>query len=146
VVNIAYESNKASTIAAANEALSKLKVDSSNQQALARLKTLSPELHDVFLYSKAIADKDMKMLQELKSSKAELIGDLATYESAKNNSDLNAYALKQDAIYKELSQIRRAVVLINDGNTKKAHEILHLINENSSLSKVAKLLLHYGVK
>ena len=147
--NIAYDMNKESTAIAANEALNELFVDSKNIQALARLKTLSPDLHDAFIYSRAVADDDIKALEKLKSSKANLIGDLADYESMKNSKDvsvLNAYAMKQDSIYKDLASVQNAIVYISNGNTQKAHEVLSSINDTSSLSKVAAALSHYGVK
>jgi len=147
--NIAYNINKESTVSAANEVLSELNADSSNEKALLRLKSLSPYLHDVFIYSKAIVDKDIKTLEKLKDSQAVLVGDLATYELAQNSQDiskLDDYVLKQDSIYKDLAQIQSAILLMNEGKNEKAHEKLLLISDASSLSKVAKALLHYGVK
>ena len=144
--NIAYEANKESTALAANVALSELNTDSTNEKALSSLKSLSPTLHDVYLYSKAIANKDMNTIESLKNSKDTIVSDLASYESAQNISELEAYSLKQDTIYKDLAHIRSAIVLMNEGETQKAHEKLILISNNSSLSNVAKALLHYGVK
>ena len=147
--NIAYDINKESTIIAANEALVELNVDASNDKALSRLKSLSPALHDVFVYSKAIVEKDVKALEMLKDSNAQLVSDLATYELAQNSQDiskLDTYTLKQDSIYKDLAQIQSAILLMNEGKNDKAHEKLLLIDEASSLIKVAKALLHYGVK
>jgi len=144
--NIAYEANKESTAIAANEALSELNSDSTNDKALARLKSLSPALHDAYLYSKAIADKDMKTIESLKSSKDTIVSDLASYESAQDISQLESYSLSQDSIYKDLAQVQSAIILMNEGKTQKAHEKLLLISDSSSLSNVAKALLHYGVK
>lgn len=147
--NIAYDINKESTVNAANEALSELNVNSSDENALSRLKSLSPDLYDVYIYSKAMANKDIKTLESLKDSKAVLVGDLVTYELAQNSQDiskLSGYALKQDSIYKDLAQVQSAILLINEGKSEKAHEKLVLIDDTSSLSKVAKALLHYGVK
>jgi hypothetical protein len=147
--NIAYEINNQATIEAANEALAELKTDSSNTDALNRLKSLSPDLYDVYVYSQAIVTKDTEMMKNLTSSNATLIADLAAYELAQSTKDvskLNDYAMKQDAVYKDLAQIQSAVLLMNEGDTQKAHEKLLLISDTSSLSKVAKALLHYGVK
>jgi len=149
VANVVYEANEASTINAANEALSELNADVTNEEALSRLESLSPSLYDAFIFSRAIADKDVKALEALKSSKTILVGDLATYESAqaaKDSSALSSYALQQNAIYKDLAQVQNAIILMNEGQTDKAHEILNTINESSSLNKVVKALLHYGVK
>lgn len=147
--NIAYDLNEKATITAANKAFNTLNTNPSDANALAELKSLSPELHDVYLYSKAIKDKDIETLKKLKDSKAALVSDLVEYELAQNSnsvSDLNNYALKQDAIYKDLAQIQSAILLMKDGEKEKAHEKLLLISDSSSLSKVAKALLHYGVK
>jgi len=147
--NIAYDMNKESTVRAANEALNELQENSSNTQALSRLQSLSPDLYDVYSYSKAIADKDIGSLEKLKKSTAILIGDLAAYESAQSSNDTSKfdnYALKQDAIYKDLAQVQSAILLMNEGKNDKAHEKLLLISDSSSFAKVAKALLHYGVK
>ncbi|WP_455755808.1 hypothetical protein [Sulfurimonas sp.] len=147
--SVAYDINKESTINAANEALSELQVNSLNTQALSRLKSLSPDLHDAYSFSKAIANKDIEALQKLKKSSAMLIGDLATYESAQSSNDtslFDSYALKQNAIYKDLAQVQSAILLMNEGKNDEAHQKLLLISDTSSFSKVAKALLHYGVK
>ncbi len=144
--NLAYEANVESTVLSANETLSELDKDPTNVAALSRLESLSPSLHDAFVFSKAIVDKDIQTLQSLQNSKAMMIADLATYESSIDKTALESYALKQDSIYKDLAQIQSAILLMNEGNNDKAHEKLLLISENSSLSKVAKALLHYGVK
>ncbi len=147
--NVAYDINKESTVSAANDVLNELELDSSNKELLPRLKLLSPDLHDVFVYSKAVVEKDLKTLESLKSSGAILIGDLATYESLQNTKDASlfeSYSLRQDAIYQDLARVQSAILLINSGEINKAHEKLLLISDTSSLSKVAKALLHYGVK
>ena len=149
VGNIAYDVNKASTQTAANETLAELQNDPASVEALARLESLSPALYDVFVYSKALVDKDMKTLESLKSSKVALLSDLATYELAQNSKDVNAlttYSLAQDAIYKDLAQVQAAIILMNEGKTDKAHLKLQTITDTSPLAKVAKALLHYGVK
>lgn len=149
VGNIAYDVNKASTQVAANETLSQLQADPSNVEVLAHLEALSPALHDVFIYSKALVDKDMKTLERLKSSKVAPLSDLATYELAVHSQDVNAlttYALRQDAIYKDLAQVQAAIILMNEGETDKAHSKLQTITDASPLANVAKALLHYGVK
>lgn len=147
--NIAYDINKQNTIESANKALSDLSKDANSIDALAKLKSLSPNLHDVWLYSKAVADKDLAALEKFKDSKAMLVGDLASYEIAQNTKDaakLDAYALAQNAVYKDLAQVQSAVLLINEGKIEAAHQKLSLIGEQSPLNTIAKALLHYGVK
>ncbi len=147
--NIVYDVNKQNRIESANKALSDLRKDANNSDALAKLKSLSPNLHDVWLYSKAVADKDLATLEKLKDTKAMLVGDLTVYEIAQNTKDaakLDAYALSQNAVYKDLAQVQSAVLLMNEGKVEAAHQKLSLIGEQSPLNNIAKALLHYGVK
>lgn len=147
--NVAYNINKESTITAANEALMELEKDPSNKEELMRLETLSPALHDVFVYSQALVKKDMQGLESLKDSKVFPLADLVTYEVAQTNKDVNAlttYSLEQDAIYKELAKVQAAIILMQEGEVDKAHSKLQTISDASPLAQVAKALLHYGVK
>ncbi len=147
--NIAYDINKNNTITAANGALAALEKNPADASALSSLKTLSPSLHDVWVYSQAVASGDSDALKGLKNSKTTLLGDLVTYELAQDSKDvskLDAYSSKQGAIYVDLAQIQSAVILLNDGKMDLAHSKLSTIHESSSLYKIAKALLHYGVK
>ena len=147
--NIMYDINKESTAKEANAALMKLQANPSDTNTLAQLKSLSPALHDVYVYSKALVDKDVQTLESLKDSKVLPLADLIRYELAQSKQDVNeltTYALAQDAIYKDLAQVQSAIILMNDGETDKAHSKLQTIAEASPLSKIAKTLLHYGVK
>ena len=147
--NIVYDINKESSAKEANAALVSLQANPSDANTLMQLKSLSPALHDVYIYSKAVADKDSKTLESLKDSKVLPLADLIRYELAQSKQDVNeltTYALAQDAIYKDLAQVQSAIILMNDGQTDKAHSKLQTIEEASPLSKIAKALLHYGVK
>lgn len=144
--NIAYESNKQSKIDAANETLLELNKDVKNSAAISQLKVLSPNLYDVWVLSQAIADKDLISLKELKSSKAIMVSDLASYELAQDANSLDAYASKQDALYRDLALVQSAVMLMNAQDFQKAHQELSKIGVQSPLSKIATALLHYGVK
>ncbi|CAI6149783.1 MAG: hypothetical protein SPLUMA2_SPLUMAMAG2_01622 [uncultured Sulfurimonas sp.] len=147
--NVAYTINKQNTIDSANAVLAELQINSDNEATLARLESLSPALSNVWLYSQALVNKDTATLEKLKNSKALLIADLASYEAAQNTKDaqkLEAYANKQDVIYVDLARVQNAVILMNEKKIDEAHEILSMININSSLSQVAKALMHYGVK
>ena len=147
--NVTYTINKQNTIDSANAVLAELQINSDNKATLARLESLSPALSNVWLYSQALVNKDTATLEKLKNSKALLIADLASYEAAQNTKDaqkLEAYANKQDVIYADLARVQNAVILMNEKKIDEAHEILSMININSSLSQVAKALMHYGVK
>jgi len=147
--NFAYEMNQKSTKDAANATLLELQTNPKNASALARLETLSPAMHDVWVYSQALVNNDLETLKTLKSSKTILISDLATYESATASKDLKTlenYALKQDAIYKDLATLQSAVILMDEGKIDEAHVKLSQISIDSSLAAVSKALMHYGVK
>ena len=147
--NIAYDINKQNNIESANQILLTLGENSDNTQTLKELKEVSPSLYDVWLLSQAIVDKDVATLKELKNSKVMLVGDLSAYELAQDSKDIDAldnYASKQNSIYRELAQVQVAVMLMHEGKTDLAHQKLATIGEQSSLNKVAKALLHYGVK
>ena len=147
--NVAYDLNKAGQVSAANETLAELQTDPTDATALARLKNLSPALHDVWSYSQAITNKDSAALAALKGSKTAIVSDLVSYELAQDSKErgkLDSCASKQSSIYKDLAQVQSAVILLNEGKIDLAHSKLATINEASSLSKIAKALLHYGVK
>ena len=147
-VNMTMEASKASDIASANEQLLFLQKDNTNKSALAELQKRSPALFELYNYSQAIVNNDVKALASLQSSKAPLLSDLASYEvasRAKNSNDLENYTSKQGGIYKELAQLQLAVMLIDEGKVKQAQEKLSTIEEGSPLFKVARALRHYGV-
>lgn len=147
--NIAYDLNKQSKITAANEALLVLTTDSKNSEALLTLKSISPDLYDVWIYSNAVAKEDFVTLKEIKNSSALMLGDLASYALAQNDKDvksLNAYASKQDSVYKDLALVQSAIILMSESKIDEAHEMLEKVPLQSSFAKIASALLHYGVK
>jgi len=147
--NIAYDLNKQSQITAANEALLTLSKDAQNSEALLTLKSISPDLYDVWIYSTAVAKKDLVTIKELKSSSAVMVSDLASYELAQDAKDvasLESYASKQNAVYKDLALVQSAIIHMNNSEIQKAHDKLKQVAPQSSLNKIAAALLHYGVK
>ncbi len=147
--NVAYDINKQSQITAANDALLVLSKDAQNSDALLTLKSISPDLYDVWIYSSAVAKGDLVTIKELKNSSAMMVSDLASYELAQDAQDgasLDSYASKQDAVYRDLALVQSAIILMGNSEIEKAHEKLSKIAPQSSLSKIAAALLHYGVK
>ncbi|MFT7860216.1 MAG: tetratricopeptide repeat protein [Sulfurimonas sp.] len=147
--DIGYNVNKENTVKAANEALAELQQDATNPQKLAKLESLSPELHDLWVYSQAIADQDVKALESLDDSKALLIADLAQYEAAELQNDkesLEKYAKNEDGIYQELALVKLAIIAMDENKIDEAHANLAMIKPTSPLANVAKSLMHYGVK
>ena len=148
-VNIGLEINQKNTISQANEVLVKLEKSPSNTTLVSELKSLSPSLADVWVYSQAMAHNDTKMLESLKGTNALIIDDLVSYELAQNSKSveaLDAYASKQGAIYRDLALVQSAVLLLNDKKIDLAHDKLSTITQESSLYKVATALRHYGIK
>ena len=147
--NIAYDINKQNQITAANQALETLGKDATNSEALLALKSISSDLYDVWIYSNAVAKKDMATIKELKSSSAVMISDLAKYEIAQESKDsalLDAYASDQDAIYKDLALVQSAIILMSNSEIQEAHDKLAMVSPQSSMIKIANALRHYGVK
>ncbi len=144
--NMAYTANEDSRITAANTALSLLSIDSTDSNALNELKVLSPNLYDVWLFSQASANGDLEAMKALKDSKAFIINDLISYELAQDVSSLDAYASKQNSIYRDLALVKSAIMLLSTDKIDEAHNQLSKVSVDSSLSKVANALLHYGVK
>ncbi len=144
--NMAYDANESSRITAANVALSKLQADSTNTQALAELKSLSPQLYDVWIFSQAVVNKDLKALKSLKDSNTLIINDLSKYELAQDTKSLNDYASKEGAIFKDLALVQSAIMLLNENKIDQAHSQLLKISKDSSLNKLAQALMHYGLK
>ncbi|MCF6309430.1 MAG: hypothetical protein L3J19_02985 [Sulfurimonas sp.] len=144
--NIVYDANENSKITAANAALTKLMKDSKDAHALSELKTSSSELYDVWIFSQAVANKDLDAIKNIKSSNALIIDDLAKYELATNPNSLDDYASAQDAIYRDLALVQSAVMLLEANKIDEAHNKLLKVSQDSSLNKLVKILLHYGIK
>lgn len=144
--NLIYDANKKSNIEAANATLLKLQSDVKNTAALKELKTLSPNLYDVWLLSQAIAAKDIETIKSLKSSNAPIVGDLAKYESSDTPALLDEYASRQDAIFRDLALLQSAVMLLNENKVDEAKDKLSKVSKDSPLSKMVLALMHYGLK
>lgn len=147
--NIIYDMKKDSTASAANKTLAKLEQNSNDKTALLKLKSLSPKIHDLWLYSQAITNQNVGELKILQTSKTPIVDDLAKYEYAQatnNLSAIKAYSTTEHAIYKDLATVQSAVILMRSNKIAQAHDILSTITANSPLAKVAHALMHYGVK
>ena len=144
--NIAYAASEDSRKTAANTALSLLTIDAKDTDALNELKVLSPNLYDIWLFSQASANGDMEAMKTLKDSKAFIIKDLIKYELAQDVDSLDSYASNQDSIYRDLALVKSAIILLSSDKIDEAHNKLVKVSVDSSLSKVANSLLHYGVK
>ncbi len=149
IANFAYTLKEQNRISKANEQLAILLNNPNNVKAKEELASLSPKLYAAWSFSEAILHQDTKKLSELQKKNFPIISDVAAYEVAvsdQNVQALNNYALKQEALYKDLANIESATILIQTGKTKEAKTKLALIPQNSPLYEIASILNHYGVK
>ncbi len=149
VSNVVLKANKIAKIKEANQLLTTLKATPDDKNAITQLSNLSPNLYDVWSFSQAIVHKDIEALKKLQSSKADLIGDLASYEVASQSGNidkLNDYSMRQGAIYKDLALVQSAIIFLDKKELDKAHQKLKQVSATSPLSKIVLALSHYGVK
>ncbi len=149
ISNALYQSYAAEKISRSNEAYLTLLSTPDDAQASQILKENNQALYDAWQLQTALKNQDEKVLEGLKKSSSALVADLAAYELAtikKEKAALNAYALNQDAVMKELALLNEAVLLMQEGKNDEAKARLALIDERSSLHKMVTLLRHYGVK
>jgi len=144
--NMAYESNENAKIVAANNLLNQLQKDPSNSVKASELNSLSPALFDVWMFSQATVNNDTDRMKKLQNSKALIVSDLAKYELAKDVNSLDEYSSSQSAIFRDLALVQSAILLLNENKIDEAHNQLVKVSKESSLSKIASALLHYGIK
>lgn len=144
-----YQVNVAKAVASSNEAYIVLLNDPQDKAAQEILKENNAALFDAWQFRRALDQQDEALLQTLTSSSSDVISDLSRYELAalkKDKSALNAYALEQASILKDLALLNEAVLLMKEKKIEEAKARLRLIDEKSSLNKIATLLQHYGVQ
>ena len=147
--NSVYQASVDSAIAASNEAYISLQKNADDTEAAKVLEKNNAALYDGWRLQVALKAHDQETLKSLTSSSSAVVADLAKYELAALNKDqaaLNEYALKQDAVFKDLAILNEAVLLMQEGKTAEAKTRLSQIDDKSSLQKMVKLLQHYGVK
>jgi len=130
-----------SRLAEANEALLTLEATPNDANALAILKEKNPKLYELFSYGQASKNKDIKMLDTLKSSSNKVIADISTYTSQTLNNKIS-----NSTLYKEMSHIDDAYLYIKEGKIKEAKAKLKLIDKKSQLYTASSLLMHYTLK
>ena len=149
LANVTYDYYTNSRAESANNALLELQTNANDQKALETLKANNPKLYDLYTLSQAIKKNDSKTLESLKTSTASEVSDIASYQLASLQNNLNAlnsYANSADGIDKDMAVIQSAVLLIQENKVDQADRKLASISTESPLYSVAKALLHYGVK
>lgn len=149
VAGSAYDIMTQNRIDQSNAAFNVLMSDADDMSAQEQLKSLNPELFDVWSLSQALKKKDQDALRTLQSSKALVVSDLATYELSaiqEDESALENYTEKSGALLKDLALIESAVLLMDKGDKASAKAKLSMIDINSPVYQLAQTLAHYGVK
>jgi hypothetical protein len=144
-----YDLYRQNRVEQSNAAFAALQKNPADESAQKELRNLNRDLYDVWSLSQAVKTGDKEALQTLQKSKALAVSDLAAYESAvldQDTSALEKYVLNQDAIYKDLALIEQAVLLMEAGDVKSAHEKLDRIDRSSAMYQLSRQLFHYGVK
>jgi hypothetical protein len=144
---IAYAGSQISTylensrLEAANTALLSLQQNPDDTKALATLKDKNPSLYEIYMYSKAANSGDTKELQTLQNSSNDIVADGSKYTlSVLQN------APKDSKLYHELALLQQAYLAIKKGDKDTAKVKLSLIDQNSQVANIAKLLQHATIK
>jgi len=141
VANIGMEALHQSKLASANQALLTLQNKPEDANALSVLKENNPSLYELYLFSQAAKQRDVKALEEITGSKNDILSDMSRY---------TAGAIEKKPVdsklYTEMAYLEEAYVAIKAGDIQKAKNKLALIDERSSLSMLAKLLEHSTLK
>jgi len=125
----------------ANSAYLTLTNDSSNKTALETLKINNPALFDLYSYQEAIKTSNLSQLKVLRQSNNKIIADLSTYHLAV----LEGKPVESE-LYNELAIINNASLLIKDGKIEEAKNELDLIDDNSPVYNISKMMKHYSIK
>lgn len=125
----------------ANSAYLTLLTDANNTQALADLQSNNPKLFELYTYQKAMNNLDTTALKELASSKNEIIADLSAYDLA----IIEGKPAKSEYL-EDVALVNNAYLLIKEGKMKEAKEQLEMINEESPVFNIAKIIKHYTIK
>lgn len=125
----------------ANSAYLTLLKDANNTQALADLQSNNPKLFELYTYQKAMNNLDTTALKELASSKNEIIADLSAYDLA----IIEGKPAKSEYL-EDVALVNNAYLLIKEGKMKEAKEQLEMINEESPVFNIAKIIKHYTIK
>ena len=125
----------------ANEAFLTLQSNSDDAKALQILKENNPALLELYTFSQAVQQEDVKVLEALASSKNSVIADASGYTAAV----LNKKPI-DSKLYKEMALFEEAYLAIMAGDAKTAQNKLELISDRSSLSVVTEFLKHSTLK
>ena len=130
-----------SQLAKANEAFLVLQEKPTDEAAFKTLEANNPALMELFFYTQAAKNYDVKTLQKLSSSKNSVVSDASKYTAGvvtKNPVD--------STLYNEMALFEEAYIAIGAGDTKTAKAKLELIDERSPLAVITGFLKHSLIK
>lgn len=125
----------------ANKSLLALEKNPKNEDALANLKAKNPKLFELFRYSQAVKNSNIKTLEKLSKTNDKLIADISKYHMAVLQSKTT-----NSQYYNDLVLIEEAYNALKEKKKTLANQKLSLIGENSPVSSVARLLRHYALE
>lgn len=128
-------------LVAANNAYLTLTKDANNTAALTALKTNNPALFELYNYQKAMKNSDTATLKTLSTSTNDIIADMAAYHLAVLEGKPS-----QSELYRDVSFVDNAYLLIKKGKITEAKEQLESISEDSPVHKTAQMINHYTIK
>jgi len=128
-------------IITANSAYLTLTKDAKNETALNELKNNNPALFDLYSYQEAIKSSNKEVLKTLSTSSNEIIADLSSYHLAV----LEGKPVESE-LYNEFALVNNASLLIKEGKIADAKNELDLIDEESPVYNISKMIKHYTIK
>ncbi|MDO7253831.1 hypothetical protein [Helicobacter cappadocius] len=148
--SIYQENKKAQNI---TQIYNQLLKDPNNQALLDNLKSKSKDLYDLYRYTQAMKNADVKELKEIIDSRGsmdkknpDIIKILAEYQYASYLKNPQALQAMTDTGMKDFSILQEAYLLQQNGKIQEAQNLLNQISASSSTFQIANLLKHYGVK
>jgi len=128
-------------LSSANDAYLVLQKDAKNSQALETLKTKNPKLFELYSYSQAVKNRNIKALKALTTSKNKFIADMSSYHlSVLEGNEANS------ELYKDFALVDNAYLYIKDKQLEEAKNQLALIDENSPVYNISRIIKHYTIK
>lgn len=125
----------------ANDAFLTLQNKSDDANAMKILKENNPALFELYSYTQAVKNQDIKALETLSNSTNSVIADSSKYTAGV----LNKKPV-DSKLYNEMALLEQAYLAIGTGDIKMAKDKLELIDERSPLGVITSFLKHSTIK
>ena len=125
----------------ANEAFLVLQTKPTDEASFKILEKNNPALLELFFYSQAVKNKDIKTLKTLSASKNSVVSDVSGYSAGVlTKKPVNS------VLYQEMSLFQEAYLAVVSGDAKSAQAKLDLIDDRSPLAVITGFLKHSIIK